>query len=68
MTLDGLAAFFSHVDIAEVLLASGDTLLMLVVSLALTVLLGLPLGVWLWIAGPGGSIRTGSFTAWLVWR
>jgi D-methionine transport system permease protein len=54
MTLDGLAAFFSHVDVAEVLLASGDTLMMLVVSLALTVVLGLPLGVWLWITGPAG--------------
>jgi D-methionine transport system permease protein len=52
--LSDFAALFSHVDVAEVLLASGDTLLMLAASLALTVVLGLPLGVWLWLIGPSG--------------
>jgi D-methionine transport system permease protein len=54
MTLSDFAALFSHVDVGEVLLASGDTLLMLAASLALTVVLGLPLGVWLWLTGPSG--------------
>ncbi len=46
--------FFSHIDTVEILFATSDTLIMLVVSLALTVLLGLPLGVWLWLTGPSG--------------
>lgn len=47
-------SFFSHIDIAEVLLATSDTVLMLFASLALTILLGLPLGIWLWVTGPSG--------------
>jgi len=45
-------AFFSHIDWYEIGLASLDTLLMLGGSLLFTVLLGLPLGVLLFLCGP----------------
>lgn len=45
-------AFFSHIDWYEIGLASLDTLLMLGGSLLFTVLLGLPLGVLLFLTGP----------------
>jgi D-methionine transport system permease protein len=54
MTAADFVHLFSHVDAWEILFATTDTLLMLVASLALTVILGLPLGVWLWLVGPSG--------------
>jgi len=45
-------AFFTNVDWYEIWLASLDTLLMLGGSLLFTVLLGLPLGVLLFLSGP----------------
>mgnify|MGYP000901877542 FL=1 len=45
-------AFFSHIDWYEIGLASLDTLLMLGGSLLFTALLGLPLGVLLFLCGP----------------
>ena len=45
-------AYFSHIDWYEIGLASLDTLLMLGGSLLFTVLLGLPLGVLLFLCGP----------------
>lgn len=47
MSTADLVQFFSHVDVGEITLASVDTLVMLIASLALSVALGLPLGVWL---------------------
>ncbi|MDH0733986.1 ABC transporter permease [Pseudomonas sichuanensis] len=44
--------FFANVDWAEIWLATGDTLIMLFTSLLFTVLLGLPLGVLLFLFGP----------------
>ncbi|MCE1117560.1 MULTISPECIES: methionine ABC transporter permease [Pseudomonas] len=44
--------FFANVDWAEIWLATGDTLIMLFTSLVFTVLLGLPLGVLLFLFGP----------------
>lgn len=58
-------SFFSHIDTLEILLATSDTLIMLLVSLALTVLFGLPLGVWLWLTGPSG-LRPNSFVYGVV--
>lgn len=54
-----LAGFFSHIDTFEILTATSDTLIMLVVSLVLTIVLGLPLGVWLWLTGPSGLKANG---------
>lgn len=45
--------FGSNIDWATVAEAAGDTLLMLVASLAITVILGLPLGVALYATGRG---------------
>lgn len=44
--------FFANVDWSEISLATGDTLIMLFGSLLFTVLLGLPLGVLLFLCGP----------------
>lgn len=44
---------FAAIDWAEVFQASLDTLTMLGVSLAFTVLIGLPLGVLLFLTAPG---------------
>src|SRR5690606_31400597 len=44
--------FFANVDWAEIWLASVDTMIMLFGSLFFTVLLGLPLGVLLFLCGP----------------
>ncbi|WP_334184548.1 methionine ABC transporter permease [Novosphingobium sp.] len=46
-------SFFANVDWAEIAQACLDTLTMLGGSMALTVLLGLPLGVVLFLTGPG---------------
>ncbi len=50
--------WFSHLDAAkwvEIGLATGDTLLMLAGALPLTLLIGLPLGVWLFLSGQPAS-------------
>ena len=44
--------FFANVDWSEIWLATGDTFIMLFGSLFFTVLLGLPLGVFLFLFGP----------------
>ena len=48
-----MAALFAHVDWSDILKAAGDTLAMLAGSLVLTVLVGLPLGVILFLTGRG---------------
>ncbi|MGV8919615.1 MAG: methionine ABC transporter permease [Pseudomonas sp.] len=50
--MDALIALFSNVDWYEILVAIGDTMIMLSVSLAFTVLLGLPLGVLMYLTSP----------------
>jgi len=47
-----LKAFFENIDWLEIWLATGDTMLMLGGSLLFTVLLGLPLGVLLFLCSP----------------
>ncbi|MDR6164771.1 MULTISPECIES: methionine ABC transporter permease [Pseudomonas fluorescens group] len=47
-----LMSFFANIDWYEIWLATGDTLLMLGGSLLFTVLLGLPLGVLLFLCSP----------------
>nr|WP_295236766.1 methionine ABC transporter permease [uncultured Brevundimonas sp.] len=49
----------SNIDWATVAEAAGDTLLMLVASLAITVILGLPLGVALYATGRGRILENG---------
>ena len=49
--MDALS-FFANVDWSEIWLATGDTFIMLFGSLFFTVLLGLPLGVLLFMFGP----------------
>lgn len=46
-------SFFANVDWPEIARASGDTLLMLGGSMALTVVFGIPLGVLLYLSGKG---------------
>ncbi|MGB8601960.1 MAG: methionine ABC transporter permease [Rhizomicrobium sp.] len=46
--------FFSHIDTLEILLASGDTLAMLVLSLVFSVIIGLGAGIGLVLTGPNG--------------
>lgn len=48
-----------NIDWATVAEAAGDTLLMLVASLAITVILGLPLGVALYVTGRGRILENG---------
>ncbi|NHW98051.1 methionine ABC transporter permease [Pseudomonas koreensis] len=50
--MDMLKAFFENIDWLEIWLATGDTMLMLGGSLLFTVLLGLPLGVLLFLCSP----------------
>ena len=45
-------SFFSNIDWSEILLATGDTMTMLFGSLFFTVVLGLPLGVLLFLTSP----------------
>jgi len=47
-----LTSFFANIDWLEIWMATGDTLLMLGGSLLFTVLLGLPLGVLLFLCSP----------------
>lgn len=53
-----MSGFFAHVDWAEIVQATLDTLVMLGGSLLLTLLIGLPLGVLLFLTGPGGPWRS----------
>jgi D-methionine transport system permease protein len=50
--MEALTLFFANIDWFEIWLATGDTLLMLGGSLLFTVLLGLPLGVLLFLCSP----------------
>ncbi|MBY8935436.1 methionine ABC transporter permease [Pseudomonas fluorescens] len=50
--MEDLISFFTNIDWYEIWLATGDTLLMLGGSLLFTVLLGLPLGVLLFLCSP----------------
>jgi len=50
--MEMLKAFFENIDWLEIWLATGDTLLMLGGSLLFTALLGLPLGVLLFLCSP----------------
>lgn len=50
--MDDLISFFTNIDWYEIWLATGDTMLMLGGSLLFTVLLGLPLGVLLFLCSP----------------
>ena len=50
--MEVLMSFFANIDWYEIWLATGDTLMMLGGSLLFTVLLGLPLGVLLFLCGP----------------
>ena len=52
-----MTGWFAHVDWSEIGQASLDTLAMLGGSLVLTILLGLPLGVLLYLTGPHGVHR-----------
>ena len=47
-----MEALFPNVDWLEIARATGDTLVMLVASLALTVVIGLPLGIAMFLTGP----------------
>jgi D-methionine transport system permease protein len=50
--MEALTVLFSNVDWYEIWVATGDTLVMLGVSLLFTVLIGLPLGVLLFLTSP----------------
>ena len=50
--MDAFLSFFSNIDWLEIWLASGDTLMMLGGSLLFTIVLGLPLGVLLFLCSP----------------
>mgnify|MGYP006196008029 FL=1 len=50
--MEDLMSFFTNIDWYEIWLATGDTMLMLGGSLLFTVLLGLPLGVLLFLCSP----------------
>ncbi|MDD1003114.1 methionine ABC transporter permease [Pseudomonas sp. TNT2022 ID642] len=50
--MEDLISFFTNIDGYEIWLATGDTMLMLGGSLLFTVLLGLPLGVLLFLCSP----------------
>ncbi len=50
--MDAFLSFFSNIDWLEIWLATGDTLMMLGGSLLFTIVLGLPLGVLLFLCSP----------------
>ena len=50
--MDVFLSFFANIDWSEIWLATGDTMTMLFGSLFFTVLLGLPLGVLLFLNSP----------------
>ena len=57
--------FFANIDWLEIWLATGDTLMMLGGSLLFTVLLGLPLGVLLFLCSPRQLLEQKSLYALL---
>ena len=50
--MEVLLSFFANIDWSEIWLATGDTMTMLFGSLFFTVVLGLPLGVLLFLTSP----------------
>ncbi|WP_191489239.1 methionine ABC transporter permease [Pseudomonas sp. FEN] len=50
--MDLFLNFFAHIDWADIWEATGDTMLMLGTSLVFTILLGLPLGILLFLCSP----------------
>ena len=60
-----LTSFFANIDWYEIWLATGDTLMMLGGSLLFTVLLGLPLGVLLFLCSPRQLLEQKSLYALL---
>jgi D-methionine transport system permease protein len=63
--MEALTVFFANIDWFEIWLATGDTLLMLGGSLLFTVLLGLPLGVLLFLCSPRQLLEQRSLYALL---
>ncbi len=63
--MEALTVFFANIDWFEIWLATGDTLLMLGGSLLFTVLLGLPLGVLLFLCSPRQLLEQKSLYALL---
>ena len=63
--MEALSVFFANIDWFEIWLAAGDTLLMLGGSLLFTVLLGLPLGVLLFLCSPRQLLEQKSLYALL---
>jgi D-methionine transport system permease protein len=63
--MEALSVFFANIDWFEIWLATGDTLLMLGGSLLFTVLLGLPLGVLLFLCSPRQLLEQRSLYALL---
>lgn len=63
--MEMLKAFFENIDWLEIWLATGDTLLMLGGSLLFTVLLGLPLGVLLFLCSPRQLLENRGFYAFM---
>ncbi|NBF00710.1 methionine ABC transporter permease MetI [Pseudomonas sp. Fl5BN2] len=60
-----LSSFFTNIDWLEIWLATGDTLMMLCGSLLFTILLGLPLGVLLFLCSPRQLLEQKSLYALL---
>ena len=63
--MEALMSFFANIDWFEIWLATGDTLMMLGGSLLFTVLLGLPLGVLLFLCSPRQLLEQKSIYALL---
>jgi D-methionine transport system permease protein len=63
--MEALSVFFANIDWVEIWLATGDTLLMLGGALLFTVLLGLPLGVLLFLCSPRQLLEQRSLYALL---
>ena len=66
--MEALTVFFANIDWFEIWLATGDTLLMLGGSLLFTVLLGLPLGVLLFLCSPRQLLEQRASTHCYRWR
>ncbi|WP_166222189.1 methionine ABC transporter permease [Pseudomonas atagonensis] len=63
--MEDLMSFFTNIDWYEIWLATGDTMLMLGGSLLFTVLLGLPLGVLLFLCSPRQLLENRGLYAFL---
>ncbi|CAI8836181.1 L-methionine/D-methionine ABC transporter membrane subunit [Pseudomonas sp. IT-347P] len=63
--MEDLISFFTNIDWYEIWLATGDTMLMLGGSLLFTVLLGLPLGVLLFLCSPRQLLENRGLYAFL---